>query len=137
MPLLAEELADDPRYRTNADRTERAAELDRLIEGWTKQHTSEEVFRTLEGAGVPVGPIYSVTDIMEDPQYRAGEMFDEAKIDGIGPVKMPGLAPKLSATPGEVRWYGGDLGSHNREVYGDLLGLPEKEIARLLEEGVI
>src|SRR5215210_7778494 len=56
-------LAEDPRYETNADRTEHARELDELIEGWTRQHTSEEVFHILEEAGVPVGPIYSVTDI--------------------------------------------------------------------------
>jgi crotonobetainyl-CoA:carnitine CoA-transferase CaiB-like acyl-CoA transferase len=131
------ELAEDPRYETNADRTEHAGELDELIEGWTRQHTSEEVFRILEEAGVPVGPIYSVTDIMEDPQYQAREMFVEAEVEGIGPVKMPGLAPKLSETPGAVEWYGGPLGAHNEEVYGGLLGLPDEEIERLSREGVI
>ena len=131
------ELAEDPRYETNADRTEHAGELDELIEGWTRQHTSEEVFHILEEAGVPVGPIYSVTDIMEDPQYQAREMFVEAEVEGIGPVKMPGLAPKLSETPGAVEWYGGPLGAHNQEVYGGLLGLPDEEIERLSREGVI
>jgi crotonobetainyl-CoA:carnitine CoA-transferase CaiB-like acyl-CoA transferase len=131
------ELAEDPRYETNADRTEHAGELDELIEGWTRQHTSEEVFHILEGADVPVGPIYSVTDIMEDPQYQAREMFVEAEVEGIGPVKMPGLAPKLSETPGAVEWYGGPLGAHNQEVYGGLLGLPDEEIERLSREGVI
>lgn len=131
------ELGEDPRYRTNADRTEHAEELDDLIEDWTKQHTSDEVFHILEGADVPVGPIYSVTDIMEDPQYEAREMFLEAEVDGIGPVKMPGLAPKLSATPGEIEWYGGPLGAHNEEVYGGLLGLSSEELERLSKEGVI
>ncbi len=131
------ELAEDPRYETNADRTEHAEELDELIEGWTRQHTSEEVFHTLEEVGVPVGPIYSVTDIMEDPQYQAREMFVEAEVGGIGPVKMPGLVPKLSETPGAVEWYGGSLGAHNEEVYGGLLGLPDEEINRLSREGVI
>jgi crotonobetainyl-CoA:carnitine CoA-transferase CaiB-like acyl-CoA transferase len=131
------ELAEDPRYETNADRTEHAGELDELIEGWTRQHTSEEVFHILEEADVPVGPIYSVTDIMEDPQYQAREMFVEAEVEGIGPVKMPGLAPKLSETPGAVEWYGGPLGAHNQEVYGGLLGLPDEEIERLSREGVI
>ncbi|HEX2183844.1 MAG TPA: CaiB/BaiF CoA-transferase family protein [Rubrobacteraceae bacterium] len=131
------ELAEDPRYETNADRTEHADELDELIEGWTRQHTSEEVFHTLEEVGVPVGPIYSVTDIVEDPQYQAREMFVEAEVEGIGPVKMPGLVPKLSETPGAVEWYGGSLGAHNEEVYGGLLGLPDEEIERLSREGVI
>jgi crotonobetainyl-CoA:carnitine CoA-transferase CaiB-like acyl-CoA transferase len=131
------ELGEDPRYETNADRTEHAEELDELIEDWTKQHTSDEVFHILEEADVPVGPIYSVTDIVEDPQYRARQMFLEAEVDGIGPVKMPGLAPKLSATPGEIKWYGGPLGAHNEEVYGGLLGLSSEEIERLSKEGVI
>ena len=130
------ELGEDPRYETNADRTEHAEELDELIEVWTRQHTSDEVFHILEEADVPVGPIYSVTDIMEDPQYQAREMFLEAEIEGIGPVKMPGLVPKLSETPGEIEWYGGRLGAHNEEVYGGLLGLPSEELKRLSEEGV-
>ena len=131
------ELADDPRYETNADRTEHAEELDNLIEEWTKRHTSEQVFHILEEADVPVGPIYSVTDIVEDPQYQVREMFLEAEVEGIGPVKMPGLVPKLSDTPGDIKWYGGNLGEHNEDVYGSLLGLPSEEIERLSKEGVI
>ena len=105
------ELGDDPRYETNADRTEHAEELDELIEDWTRRHTSDEVLHILEEVDVPVGPIYSVTDIVEDPQYQAREIFLDAEIDGIGPVKTPGLVPKLSETPGEVKWYGGSSGS--------------------------
>jgi acyl-CoA reductase-like NAD-dependent aldehyde dehydrogenase len=61
------DLGEDPRYETNADRTEHAEELDEVIEEWTEQHDSDEVFHILEGADVPVGPIYSVTDIVVDP----------------------------------------------------------------------
>jgi crotonobetainyl-CoA:carnitine CoA-transferase CaiB-like acyl-CoA transferase len=131
------DLGEDPRYETNADRAEHSEELDELIEDWTKRHSSDEIFRILEDADIPVGPIYSVTDIVEDPQYRAREMLHEAKVEGIGSVKMPGLAPKLSATPGGVEWYGGSLGKHNDEVYGGLLGLHSDEIEQLSEEGVI
>jgi crotonobetainyl-CoA:carnitine CoA-transferase CaiB-like acyl-CoA transferase len=131
------ELGEDPRYRTNADRTEHAEELDSLIEDWVRQHTTEEIMQSLDEAAVPVGPIYSVEDIVEDEQYRARGMILETEIEGIGTVKMPGLVPKLSETPGEVEWYGGPLGAHNEEVYGGLLGLSAKEIERLSEEGVI
>ena len=131
------ELGEDPRYRTNTERTEHAEELDALIEEWTGQHTLEEILRILDEAEVPVGPIYSVTDIVEDSQYQARKMFLEAEIEGIGPVKMPGLVPKLSETPGEVEWYGGPLGTHNEDVYGGLLGLPSEELGRLREEGAI
>ena len=131
------ELGEDPRYRTNADRTEHAEELDSLIEDWVRQHTTEEIMQSLDEAAVPVGPIYSVEDIVEDEQYHARDMLLESEIEGIGTVKMPGLVPKLSETPGEVEWYGGPLGAHNEEVYSGLLGLSAKEIERLSEEGVI
>ncbi len=131
------ELGEDPRYRTNAERTERADELDALIEGWTTRHPLDQILRILGEADVPVGAIYSVTDIVQDEQYRAREMIVEDEIEGIGPVKMPGLVPKLSATPGEVEWYGGPLGAHNEEVYGGLLDLPPDELERLSREGVV
>ncbi len=131
------ELGEDPRYRTNAERTERADELDALIEGWTTRHPLDQILRILGEADVPVGAIYSVTDIVQDEQYRAREMIVEGEIEGIGPVKMPGLVPKLSATPGEVEWYGGPLGAHNEEVYGGLLDLPSDELERLSREGVV
>jgi crotonobetainyl-CoA:carnitine CoA-transferase CaiB-like acyl-CoA transferase len=131
------ELGEDPRYRTNAERTERADELDALIEGWTTRHPLDQILRILGEADVPVGAIYSVTDIVQDEQYRAREMIVEDEIEGIGPVKMPGLVPKLSATPGEVEWYGGPLGAHNEEVYGGLLDLPSDELERLSREGVV
>ena len=131
------ELAEDPQYETNAGRSEHADELDALIEEWTEQHTLDEVVQALGEADVPVGPIYSVTDILEDEHYKAREMFVEEEVDDIGPVKMPGIAPKLSATPGGVEWSGGPPGTHNKEVYEGLLGLKPEELKRLSEEGVI
>ena len=131
------ELGEDPRYRTNADRAERAEELDTLINAWTQQHPLEEILQTLDEARVPAGAIYSVTEIMRDEQYRAREMIVEAEVEGIGPVKMPGLVPRLSETPGRVEWYGGSLGAHNEEIYRGLLGLSTEELERLSREGVI
>ena len=131
------ELGEDPRYGTNAERTEHAEELDGMIEEWTERHTLEKILRALEEADVPAGPIYSVADIVQDEQYRAREMIVEGKIEGVGPVKMPGLVPKLSETPGEVEWYGGPLGAHNEDVFGGLLGLSGEEIERLSGEGAI
>lgn len=130
-------LADDPRYRTNTDRAGHAAALDGLIEDWTSARTAQECMTALDAAGVPVGLIFSIADIVGDPQYREREMILEADLDGIGPVKMPGLVPKLSATPGAVVWYGSVPGTHNDAVYGDLLGLDADEIARLTRDGVI
>jgi crotonobetainyl-CoA:carnitine CoA-transferase CaiB-like acyl-CoA transferase len=131
------ELGDDPRYATNADRTEHADELDSLIENWVEGRPTGEIMRILADADVPVGSIYTVEDIVKDEQYEARDMLMDADIEGVGSVKMPGLVPKLSATPGAVEWHGGTLGSHNEDVYGGLLGLSTEEIGRLAEEGAI
>jgi formyl-CoA transferase len=131
------ELASDARFRTNADRAAHADELDALIQEWTCRHPVDEILRTLEEAEVPVGLIYSITDIVRDPQYQARGMLLEEQLEGVGPVKMPGLVPKLSATPGHVEWYGNGLGSHNQEVYAGLLGLDADELAGLSRDGVI
>ena len=88
------ELGDDPRYATNADRTEHADELDALIEGWVEGRPTEEIIGVLDAANVPVGPIYTVEDIVEDEQYEAREMLPEAEVEGVGPVKMPGPGPQ-------------------------------------------
>lgn len=130
-------LSEDPRYRSNTSRARHATELDQLIEAWTSQHSISEVLTTLTAAQVPVSTIPSIADIVNEPQYDAREMLLEADLPEIGPVKMPGLVPKLSASPGEVRWYGGDPGTHNHYVYGELLGLSPAELAALQREGVI
>lgn len=131
------ELAEDPNYRTNAERARHAAELDTLIESWTEQYPLHEVLRLLEEAQIPAGPIYCIADIVNDEQYRTREMILPTQIEGIGTVAMPGLVPKLSETPGEIEWYGGGLGTHNEEVYCSLLGLSSEEMERLVRQGVI
>jgi crotonobetainyl-CoA:carnitine CoA-transferase CaiB-like acyl-CoA transferase len=131
------ELGEDPRYQTNTDRAEHAEELDNLINVWTKQHPLKEILQILDEARVPAGAIYSVTEIMNDEQYHAREMILETEVKGIGSVKMPGLVPKLSATPGKVEWYGDSLGAHNEDIYRGLLGLSAEELERLSREGVI
>jgi crotonobetainyl-CoA:carnitine CoA-transferase CaiB-like acyl-CoA transferase len=131
------ELGEDPRYRTNADRAEHAEELDTLVNAWSREHSLKEILQILDEAEVPAGAIYSVTEIMHDEQYRAREMILEAEVEGIGSVKMPGLVPNLSATPGKVGWYGGSLGAHNEDIYRGLLGLSTEELEWLSREGVI
>ena len=131
------ELAENPRYWTNKERAEHAAELDALIEGWTQHYPLREILLRLKEAQIPAGPIYSIADIANDEQYRAREMILPAQIEGIGTVAMPGLVPKLSQTPGEIEWYGGALGTHNEEVYSELLSISPEEIERLARQGVI
>ncbi len=131
------ELGDDPRYQTNTDRAKHAATLDGLIEAWTLTHSAETVLTLLDAAQVPASPIYSIAEIVDEPQYQAREMLLSAEIPGVGAVKMPGLVPKLSATPGQVAWYGGAPGTHNSTIYCNLLGMSEQELTQLASEGVI
>ncbi len=131
------DLAEQERYRTNKERAEHAVELDALIEGWTEQYPLHKVLHHLEEAHIPAGPIYSIADIVHDEQYQAREMLLPAQIEGIGAVTMPGLVPKLSETPGSIAWYGGARGTHNKEVYTQLLGLSLEEMEQLAKQGVI
>ena len=84
------------------------------------------------------GPIYTIADIFEDPQFKAREMLVEHVDPEFGPYAGPGIVPKLTRTPGAVRWSATwEEGSHNDEIYGGLLGLDEAERAALREDGVI
>jgi formyl-CoA transferase len=131
------DLADDPRLAKNPGRVQHEAEIDRAIEAWTSQHSYAEVHAALEQAEVPAGPIYSIADIANDPQYAARKMFERVTLPGGRELKIPAVVPKLSDTPGETRWIGPRLGAHNQEVFGDLLGLSERELHELREQGVV
>jgi formyl-CoA transferase len=91
----------------------------------------------VDEAGVPVNLVYSIADIYEDPHYAARENIVEVPYNRMGTIKMPGIVPKFSETPGEIKWAGPDLGAHNLEVYQGLLGLTVSEIEALKTEGVI
>ena len=131
------DLAEDPRLQKNPGRVEHEAEIDRAIEAWTSQHTYAEVHAALDRAEVPAGPIYSIADIASDPQYAAREMFTQVTLPGGRELKIPSVVPKLSSTPGETRWIGPQLGAHNQEVFGELLGLSEIELTELRASGVV
>lgn len=130
------ELKDDERFSTNSKRAEHMEFLDEIIGNWTKQHTLQEVIRLLDEAGVPAGPIYSIEDIMQDPQFLEREMIQSFHVDGLGELKMPGIMPKFSETPGAVKWVGPKLGEHNEEVYREI-GLDDETIQQLKEKGII
>ena len=134
----APELADDPRFVTHLMRGENQEELEGIVAEWAAEWDAIEIDRVLNEAGVICGPIYTIADIFEDEHYRAREMLLEHEDPGFGRFVGPGIVPKFSETPGAVRWSGTwDEGSHNREVYGGLLGLPDDEIEQLKAEGVL
>ena len=132
------ELAEDPRFVSHVERGRNAAELDGLIGEWTRTLTKDALAETLDAHGVVCGPINTVADIAEDPHFKARDMILRVSDDRFGDIAVPGVAPKLSETPGHVAWLGAaEPGAHNAEIYGALLGLDEGEIADLRQEGVI
>lgn len=130
------DLADDPAFAHNDGRVAQVILIDAAIAGWTSRHPISAVLASLEQAGVPAGPIYSVADIVADPHYQARGMILSADLPGGVRVKMPGIVPKLSDTPGQVHWSGPALGAHTAEVLAEL-GFDAGAIARLKEQGVI
>jgi formyl-CoA transferase len=135
--MSAPRLKDDPRYRDHASRGAHQAQLDALIGAWTGERTLDELLALLEAHGVPCGRIYRAPDMLADPQFAAREAIVEVGHPVFGKVKMQNVFPKLSDTPGAVRWPGPTLGEHTDAVLGERLGLSEAEIAALRAEGVV
>ena len=130
------DLADDPDLASNDGRVRSNALLDSAIAAWTSTKTMDEILARLDAADVPAGRIYSVADIVNDPHYAAREMILPTELPGDVTVKMPGISPKLSATPGAVKWPGPTLGQHTDEVLASL-GLQAGDIAQLRRSGAV
>ncbi|MCO7515137.1 CoA transferase [Pseudomonas guariconensis] len=130
------DLAEAAEFAHNDGRAAQAALLDEAIEGWTRRHPIAQVLAALEAAEVPAGRIYSVADIVADPHYQARGMLLDSQLPDGTPVRMPGIVPKLSATPGRVDWQGPALGEHTDALLAGI-GLGEDDIARLRTEGVV
>ena len=125
-------LLDPPRPRRPSDRDRG----DRRRVGGRED--AAEIDQVMNDAGVICGPIYTIADIFEDPQFRARDMLLEQVDPEFGPFTAPGIVPKFSDTPCEVRWSATwDEGSHNDDVYGGLLGVGGDELAELKEDGVV
>ncbi|KAI0740843.1 CoA-transferase family III [Earliella scabrosa] len=146
-----------PEYAQNHHRVARQKEIEDAIAAWTATRTAEEVERALREAGVPVGRVLNVRDIVENEHTKArglvedvwvpkpkpehaeaaGTRADSTEGDGGWSVKMSKVVPVLEGCDAKTRWAGPELGQHNREVLIGELGLPEEEFARLQEQGVI
>jgi crotonobetainyl-CoA:carnitine CoA-transferase CaiB-like acyl-CoA transferase len=132
------ELKDDPRFSTHLARGENQDEIEGIIAEWASGLSAKEIDQALNEAGVICGPIYTIADIFEDEHYRAREMLLRHEDPEFGEYIGPGITPKFSETPGAVRWSASwEEGSHNREVYGGLLGLSDDELAALKEDGIL
>ena len=133
------ELTDDPRFATHVARGDNQDEIDAIVADWVAQHTGDEVYTTLTDAGVVAGPVNTVADVVADPQFLARDSFVAHHDDALDvDVRGPAPVPRLSESPGGVRWAGRPTpGADNAEVYAELLGLDAGELGRLRERGTI
>ncbi|NQV57996.1 MAG: CoA transferase [Rhodospirillales bacterium] len=132
------ELAEDPRYVDHKARGNNAAELDGLIGEWTKTMDIKDLDELLDKHGVVTGPIYTIADIAADPHFKDRDMVRRVSDDFFGDMAVPGFAPVLSETASDIAWLGPpEIGSHNKEIYGGLLGLDDAELKRLKDAGII
>ena len=131
------EMIRDARFANNAVRMEHRHELNAILGGWVAERRVKDVVATLMEAGVSAAPVYDARQILEDPHFTARAAVTSVEDRDFGAVKMPGLVPRFSHTPGEIRSSGPEPGAHNDEVYRDLLGLSPDELEQLRAEGVV
>ena len=132
------ELADDERFATHLARGDNQEEIEGIVADWAAEHDAAEIDRILNEAGVICGPIYTIADIFEDHHFHAREMLVEHVDPEFGPYIGPGIVPKLSRTPGAVRWSAPwEEGSHNAEMLRRPARARRRRAGRAREEGVI
>jgi len=130
------DLADDPALADNAGRVARVAEIDDAIGHWTAGLSVDAVLAKLDAASVPAGRIYTIADIATDPHYRARGMLQEIRMDDGDALAVPGIVPKLSATPGAHRRNAPALGQDTDDVLREI-GLTPEQIEALKQRGVV
>ncbi|MFN3147417.1 MAG: CaiB/BaiF CoA transferase family protein [Paracoccaceae bacterium] len=131
------DLAEDARYATHSARGAHQAELDGIINDWTRTVPLDALEALMNEHGVPCGLIYKAEDMIADPHFEAREAIVEVDHPDFGKIKMQNVAPRLSETPGSVRHVGPALGEHNDYVYGEVLGLSPDKRAELRDAGII
>ncbi|WP_088104448.1 CaiB/BaiF CoA transferase family protein [Halalkalibacter urbisdiaboli] len=132
-----QDMLEDERYYTNAVRLKNDASVQEIVSEWIKGYTQKELTKKLDSFGVPVSPIYTIEDIFDDPQYKARENIVEVEHPRLGKIKVPGVVPKFSKTPGKIRHRAPDLGEHTDEILKSLIDVSDEELASLREKGVI
>jgi succinyl-CoA:(S)-malate CoA-transferase subunit B len=131
------EYAEGGKWGTIRQREAERATVDEYVGNWTKTMTRDEALATCEKFQVPCGPVYAIDEIFEDPQYKARENIAWIKDERVGELAIPNVVPRLSDTPGAVKWLGPSMGEHNDEVYKAWLKLDDAEIERLTAARVI
>jgi crotonobetainyl-CoA:carnitine CoA-transferase CaiB-like acyl-CoA transferase len=128
--------ASEARFAASQDRIARGDEIEDLVTAWMATMPAADALRALEGIGVPAERLYTVADISDDPHYRERNIV-EIDDPRVGPIAMVGIVPRLTATPGEIRWAGPDKGQHTAEVYREWIDLGADELASLRSDGAV
>ena len=131
------DLLTNPLFATMKVRVANDALLDGIVREWIAGCDFAALKEIVDREGVPVNLVYSVEDCFNDPHYQARQNVVEMPHPTLGSIKMPGITPIFSETPGEIKWVGPELGAHNLEVYQEILGLNSADIDALRIEGVI
>jgi crotonobetainyl-CoA:carnitine CoA-transferase CaiB-like acyl-CoA transferase len=130
-------LAGEGNWGKVKNRERHRAEVDAWVAQWTRNYDLAELVASCTKFDVPCAPVHSIADMFKDPQYKARENITYFKDPRVGEIAMPNVCPRLSDTPGSIEWLGPELGQHNEEVYGGLLGMSDDELRRFRERGVI
>ena len=132
------ELGEDPRYATHRERGDREQELYAMIDEWAAKFTAAELDAMLAEANVVSAGVYSAQDMYEDPHFRERELIVDLEDPEIGTMPIPGITPKLSETPGAIRWGGTwEVGADNEEIWCGLVGLSQGELGELQQAGIV
>ena len=135
--MQREDLAKDSKFVDHASRGVNQTELDDIIAAWSAGFTLDALLALLEENGVPCGRVFSAPDMLEDPQYRAREAVVSVEHPVFGRIRMQNTFPRMSETPGKVRWPGPALGEHTEAVLTELAGMDSAKVADLRARGVI
>jgi crotonobetainyl-CoA:carnitine CoA-transferase CaiB-like acyl-CoA transferase len=131
------DLITDPRFKTNRDRLANVDALDEIVAGWVRERNRDECIGLLVAAEVAVAPVDDFKDLAEDPHLIERKALVTLQDPELGTLRMPDVLPRLSETPGRIKHAGLPMGTYNKEIYGDRLGLTEAEMEKLKAEGVI
>lgn len=131
------ELGTDPRFAEQVTRARHVEEIDAIVEEWTSSHDLDQIEAILDARDVPASRVFTMEDIFANEHYRFRKMILDVPDEDLGSVKLPGIVPKLSRTPGQVRWSGHRNGQDSRAILREYLNLDDAEIERLLSAGAI
>jgi crotonobetainyl-CoA:carnitine CoA-transferase CaiB-like acyl-CoA transferase len=131
------DLPRDPRYASASERPKHIPAMIDMMTEWFKSRSFEKALAELKAADIPHSPIMSMADIFADPHFRARDMIIDVPDDTLGALPQPGVVPKLSLTPGQVRHSGTTMGRHTDEILSGVLGMSAAEIAQLRAEKVV